>query len=243
MKQRIILVAGVVVIFAAGFYLGETRANRVAYDLNSEPNSAFKPEPALSSGQPSSSPLNIDASESPSSFESQASRRVTMELLQAWGKPKPGRTAELLSALEAVTTVPLTEELLAVLRQILDGGEIDEVDYLLSVIEQREEKSSVAFLTDALDHPDQDVRDRALMACEAVAGTIFSDPEAAKTWAQTWKPNHAVAELFSAKRSAPETSAIAPTQAGPAGAALRNQDESTKLSPAQNPPQKETPEN
>ncbi|PAZ05216.1 MAG: hypothetical protein CAK88_09045 [Verrucomicrobiia bacterium AMD-G2] len=76
-----------------------------------------------------------------------------MDLLQAWGKPKPVRTAELLSALEEVTTVPLTKELLAVMRQILDGREIDEVDYLLSVLEQREEKASVAFLADALDHP------------------------------------------------------------------------------------------
>jgi len=173
MKQRLIFVAGFVVFFAAGLYIGEMRANRNSSEPNTAPNSVSNNESPLSSEKQSLSISVTDTSQSPSSFESQSSRRVTMDLLQAWGKPKPERTAELLSALEEVTTVPLTKELLAVMRQILDGREIDEVDYLLSVLEQREEKASVAFLADALDHPQQDIRDRALMACEAVAGTIF----------------------------------------------------------------------
>ncbi len=242
MKQRLIFVAGFFIIFATGLYIGEMRANRNSSEPNTAPNSASNNESPLSSEKQSLSISVTDTSQSPSSFESQSSRRVTMDLLQAWGKPKPVRTAELLSALEEVTTVPLTKELLAVMRQILDGREIDEVDYLLSVLEQREEKASVAFLADALDHPQQDIRDRALMACEAVAGTIFSDSDAAKTWAQSWEPNPAVTELFSAKPAAPETSTISPTQVGPAGSALRNQADSAKLTPAHEKQQKETPE-
>lgn len=233
MKQRFILVAGMVVIFATGLHLGEMRANRNTSVANAEPNSASKSELPLSSGQQLHSISISDESQPASSFESQASRRVAMALLQAWGKPKPERSAELLSALEEVTTLPLTKELLSVLNQILDGGEIDEVDYLLSVIEQREEKASVAFLIDALDHHQQDVRDRALMACEAVAGEIFSGSDEAKKWARTWKPNPDIRALFSAKPSTQESSTILPPQGGPAGAALRIQGDSIKLSPAQ----------
>lgn len=244
MKQRLILAAGVIIIFAAGLYVGEMRAQKGASAPQTGTTSGSAQSPKiLDDTSIGTKPPAAGAFSSPNaSHESQASHRVAMAILQAFGKPKPERTAELLTALEELTKVPLTKELLDTLRQILDGGEIDEADYVFSLMEQREEKSSVAFLAQSLDHPQKDVRDRALMACEAVAGTIFTDHAAAKIWSQSWKPNPAVAELFSPNSSLPETSTSPHSQSGPMGAALR-QSETNKLSPAQNPPQKETPEN
>jgi hypothetical protein len=245
MKHKVLLAAGVIVIFAAGLYVGDKRAgaSNAGSQSRGEPSTAKTPEKS-GTVQQNAEPLSeTTTAPSRNSYESQASQRVSMAILQAFGKPKPERTAELLTALEELTKVPLTKELIDTLKQILDGGEVDETDYVLSLMEQREEKASVVFLAQALDHSQQDVRDRALMACEAVAGTIFTDHESAKAWSQTWKPDPAVAELFSPKQSPPETSTIPPAKTGPMGAARREQSEDYKLSPAQNPPQKETPEN
>lgn len=245
MKQKILLAAGMIVIFAAGMHWGAWRTKN---DPSPSSNAAAGADQRAGNSSRSSAfdagEVKLDSRENtktPASFESRASQRVSMAILHALGKSKPERTAELLAAIEEVTKVELTQELLATLQQVLDGGEIDEIDYTLSVVEQREEKASVAFLVKALDHRQEDVRQRALMACEAVAGTIFTDPQAAKTWSESWKPNPAVAELFSPKASTPESAPISPKRNGPMAAAQR--EEGTKLSPEQNPPQKETPEN
>ena len=63
-------------------------------------------------------------------------------------------------------------------------------------MEQREEKASVDMLLHAARHENPDVADRALFALEAVAGTVFKNPEEAATWAATWQPDPERAKLF-----------------------------------------------
>lgn len=116
----------------------------------------------------------------------------------------PARTPELLRSLEQWTGTELQPEQVAVFDKIMEQGDYEECAYVLSLFEQREERASVAFLVKQLDHPEQDIRERALMACEAVAGSALPSVEAAKNWAKDWQPDPAVAELFRRSQSADE---------------------------------------
>lgn len=126
-----------------------------------------------------------------------AQQQILHNLHEALLLPKESRTAPLLKALEETTKLPLTKDLLDNMRSIVDEGEIESSHYLLSLMEQREEKASVELLLHAASHQNPDVADRALFALEAVAGTVFKNREEAATWAAAWKPDPARAELFS----------------------------------------------
>jgi hypothetical protein len=123
-------------------------------------------------------------------------QKIIRNLREALLLPKESRTAPLLKALEETTKLPLRKDLLETMRSIVDEGEIESSHYLLSLMEQREEKASVDMLLHAAKHQNPDVADRALFALEAVAGTVFKNLEEAETWAATWKPDPERAKLF-----------------------------------------------
>lgn len=138
----------------------------------------------------------------------------------------PARTPELLRTLEQWTSTELQPEHVAVFQQIMEQGDHEECNYVFSLLEQREEIAGVTFLVKQLDHTDQDIRDRALMACEAMAGRTLSSADDAKQWAKNWTPDPAIAELFRREHAsdAPaETSLIGPRKNSAAKAAEKDQ--------------------
>lgn len=146
-----------------------------------------------------------------------AQRQIILNLREAMLLPKETRIRPLLKALEETTKLPLRKDLLDIMRNIIDEGEIESSQYLLSLMEQREEKASVDMLLHAAKHQNPDISDRALFALEAVAGTVFKNLEEAETWASTWKPDPERAKLFAAGPQAEEESpeAVAPRASGP----------------------------
>ena len=116
-------------------------------------------------------------------------QHLPYELIVAMQGELPSRTPALLSALEKVADKELTPEMLAAMEKILAAGDREECQYLISLLEQREEVASVNFLIKQLEHRDKEVRDRALMACEAVAGQVFQSSDEAVTWSRTWQPD------------------------------------------------------
>ncbi len=110
--------------------------------------------------------------------------------------PKDSRNASLLKALEQTTKLPLSKVLLDKMRLIIDEGEIESSHFVLSLMEQREDKSAVDLLLHAAGHQDPDVADRALFALEAVAGTVFKNRDEAAQWAATWQPDPERVKLF-----------------------------------------------
>jgi len=125
-----------------------------------------------------------------------AQQQILRNLREAMLLTKETRIRPLLNALEETTKLPLRKDLLDAMRSIIDEGEIESSHYLLSLIEQREEKASVDMLLHAAKHQNPDISDRALFGLEAVAGTVFKNLEEATTWAATWQPDPARAKLF-----------------------------------------------
>jgi hypothetical protein len=109
----------------------------------------------------------------------------------------PSRTPALLAELEKLPKSELTADWIRVFDQILRTGDTEECQYLFSLLEQREDVATVAFVSRQLDHENVDIRDRALMACEAMAGQVFESTTQAKTWSRTWMPDPDREKLFS----------------------------------------------
>ena len=141
-----------------------------------------------------------------------AQQQIIRNLREAMLLPKETRIRPLLKALEETTKIPLRKDLLDIMRSIIDEGEVESSHYLLSLMEQREEKASVDMLLHAARHQNPDVADRALFALEAVAGTVFKNLEEATIWAATWQPDPARAKLFAAE---PQTEEESPEATAP----------------------------
>lgn len=125
-----------------------------------------------------------------------AQQQIIRNLRHAMLLPKETRIPPLLKALEETSKLPLSKDLLDTMRSVVDEGEVESSHFLLSLMEQREEKASVDLLLHAASHQNPDVSDRALFALEAVAGTVFKNREEAETWAATWTPDPERAKLF-----------------------------------------------
>lgn len=124
-------------------------------------------------------------------------QKARMERLHnAMRLPKESRIKPLLGALEESGRYPLSQDVVDAMRKIMDEGEAESCHYLLSLLEQREEKPAIDLISHALGHRDHDVADRALFALEAVAGMVFENREKARAWAATWQPNPERIRLF-----------------------------------------------
>jgi hypothetical protein len=130
-----------------------------------------------------------------SSFSSMQNE-IMGDIRNAMLLPKDSRNASLLKALEQTTKLPLSKVLLDKMRLIIDEGEIESSHFVLSLMEQREDKLAVDLLLHAAGHQDPDVADRALFALEAVAGTVFKNRDEAAQWAETWQPGPERVKLF-----------------------------------------------
>jgi len=159
-----------------------------------------------------------------------AQRQIISNLREAMLLPKETRNRPLLKALEETTKMPLRKDLLDIMRGIIDEGEIESSHYLLSLMEQREEKASVDMLLHAAKSQNPDISDRALFALEAVAGTVFKNLEEAETWASTWKPDPERAKLFAAEPQAEDESpeAVAPRAPGPRSTPSKGAEQKTE---------------
>ncbi|MFN9026899.1 MAG: hypothetical protein ACK5VX_11990 [Akkermansiaceae bacterium] len=170
------------------------------------PSGIFDERPNKRRTQETHQPVKADA----------AQQQILRNLREAMLLPKETRIRPLLRALEETTKLPLRKDLLDAMRSIIDEGEIESSHYLLSLMEQREEKASVDMLLHAAKHQNPDISDRALFALEAVAGTVFKNLEEAETWAATWKPDPERAKLFADEPQTEEESpeAVAPRAPG-----------------------------
>ncbi|MES2980908.1 MAG: hypothetical protein V4727_01230 [Verrucomicrobiota bacterium] len=208
--KRIALVVSAIIIFTAGVMWGihmtqpDENANRA--------DSAERNKTASTSTHPEN--FNERANKRRSAETTQtlpgtaAQQQIIRNLRDAMLLPKETRIKPLLKALEETTKLPLNKDLLDTMRSIVDEGEIESSHYLLSLMEQREEKASVDLLLHAASHQNPDVSDRALFALEAVAGTVFKNKEEAQTWAATWKPDPERAKLFAPIEQKEEESPI-----------------------------------
>lgn len=123
--------------------------------------------------------------------------RIPYELTIALQGDVPARTPALLNALEKMLSAEFTPDWAATIDKVLEAGDTEECQYVFSLLEQREDVASVNYLAKLLDHPQEEIRDRALMACEAVAGQVLSSVEHAKNWAISWQPDPEKQKLFS----------------------------------------------
>lgn len=196
MKKTIAITAGVLSIFTAGWLIGKIDnqsggETRPPLSLSSEAT-----DRANSHSLDPATKKNQAALLSPAQLQTQA---LVSEIQAALGEGTAIRKAKLLPILERSTELPLSKELVGALQEVLDAGDMEEGQYVLSLMEQREEKASVAFLVKALDHPQSEIAERALFACEAVGGTVFADANAAREWAVSWQPDPQRAALFAPK--------------------------------------------
>lgn len=122
--------------------------------------------------------------------------RIPQEVLNALQGEAPARTPALLKALEKLSSTEFSPGWAAAIDRVLQGGDMEECQYVFSLMEQREESESVNYLIKQLDHPNEDVRHRAMMACEAVAGQVFNSTELAKAWSRSWSPDPDKQALF-----------------------------------------------
>jgi hypothetical protein len=126
---------------------------------------------------------------------------IMRDIRDAMLLPAESRSTPLLKALERTTALDLSPELLGLMRGIIDEGDLDSSHFILSLMEQREEKSSVDLILHALDNPNPDIADRALFALEAVAGNVFKSRDEATAWAANWQPDQSREKLFSPDNS------------------------------------------
>lgn len=217
--KRIALSVSAIIIFTAGVMWGVRMARPDGMASNAESSATEK-----SASDSNYSGSSVDRSNKRRSPEANqppaadaAQRQIISNLREALLLPKETRTRPLLKALEETTKLPLRKDLLDIMRGIIDEGEIESSHYLLSLMEQREEKASVDMLLHAARHENPDVADRALFALEAVAGTVFKNPEEAATWAATWQPDPERAKLFAPEALTVEESpdGTAPRAPGP----------------------------
>lgn len=188
MQRRLTLSLAAVAVFGAGWWAAQWRP------AVSTENRAAGEEITANAKPP------IPSESSPRSARTTARESTAKVTTEVWQLVRhneaPARTPELLRELERWTGTELQADQVAVFENIMEQGDYEECAYVLSLFEQREEPASVAFLIKQLDHPDQDIRERALLACEAVAGSTFSSADDARRWAKNWQPDPAVADLF-----------------------------------------------
>lgn len=206
------LLVAAVVIFAAGWGTARLWNVNSVHHVSSEIGAK---EPGL---PPLSSTL-IDRSQRAAPVNSLETATTEINL---WLKSReaPERSPELLRALEQWTDKDLQPLHLEVFNEIMEQGDYEECSYVMSLLEQREEPASVGFLAKQLNHPKQEIRDRALMACEAVAGTVFSSQEQAQYWAKQWQADPSIVELFRQNMRSDENAENQPI--GPRTRALEN---------------------
>jgi hypothetical protein len=141
--------------------------------------------------------------------------RVAVEtLMQAIQQSAPERSVALMGSLESLALEDFSPALWSAFEQIMNDANIEECHYLLSVMEQREDLAAVRFLLKHLQHPDEDIRDRVLIACESIAGQLFSSQEEVQAWAQEWQPDADRQRLFLQRQqdqSAPSARPIGPS--------------------------------
>jgi hypothetical protein len=148
------------------------------------------------------------------SVNSVRSRVAVEALMQAIQQSAPERSLALIDSLESLALEDFSPALWSAFEQIMNDAHIEECHYLLSIMEQREELAAVKFLLKHLKHPDEDIRDRVLFACESVAGQLFSSQEEVQAWAQEWQPDIDRQRLFLQRQqdqSAPSARPIGPS--------------------------------
>ncbi len=215
--KRIVLSVSAIIIFTVGVMWGVHMARPDDKASNAESSgwkSAVSGESDGGSSNERSNKRRSQETNQPPAADA-AQRQIISNLREAVLLPKETRTRPLLKALEETTKLPLRKDLLDIMRGIVDEGEIESSNYLLSLMEQREEKASVEMLLHAAKHQNPDVADRALFALEAVAGTVFKNLEEAETWAATWQPDPERAKLFAPEPQAVEESPDAPAPRAP----------------------------
>lgn len=144
------------------------------------------------------------------------SRRVTphgvtrSELKSAMQQELPARTPNMLKLLEELQREPFDQELRSIYQSIFDQGNLNESHAAMSLLEQREERDSVRFLASLLRHSDEQIRHRAWMACEAIAGQTMKSDEEITAWAESWNPDPAIQELMTSQQETMVPSATVP---------------------------------
>jgi hypothetical protein len=190
MKRRLIIGCAAIALFCAGWW---------AARFQPAPHSQGSEAGTLAANGAAATVQGVAVSDQRRDSGDDRTKLIQSELRAALQGAAPERSPALLAALEKLTTTELTSDVVAVLDRIMEGGDIDECHYLLSVMEQKEDRDSVRFLVKQLNHPDADIRDRALIACESVAGDIFESPEQAREWAEHWTPDPQRQALFSGR--------------------------------------------
>lgn len=188
MQRGLILSLAAVALFGAGWWAANVQRASSPETMAAAREITTAARPSVSTN-PSARAVRAEAKDAPAQVMSEVWQLIR-------NSDAPARTPELLRSLEQWTGTELQPGQVAVFEKIMEQGDYEECSYVLSLFEQREELASVAFLVKQLDHPDQDIRERALMACESVAGTTFSSADDAKQWSKNWQPDPAVAELF-----------------------------------------------
>lgn len=188
MKRSAQYAAAAVAIFAAGWWAARNTARQgqgnVASHSDARPRNADLPQAA---------PVVSNVANSLQGSHT----AIPQGLLGVLHDSPPSRTPALLAELEKLPKSELTADWIRVFDQILRTGDTEECQYLFSLLEQREDVATVAFVSRQLDHENVDIRDRALMACEAMAGQVFESTTQAKTWSRTWMPDPDREKLFS----------------------------------------------
>lgn len=193
-----VLAMGVLLIFIAGIYFGKNFQNNHAEEPQTAKGQKSLPHETSATSANAARSASISAAQKKSGDPIEPAVQAVLEKIhQAKNLPDGSRTTPLLKALEDTTKLPLTKELLDEFSSIISDGEIESSNYILSILEQREEKSSVDFLLQVSANNNQDVAQRALFALEAVAGTVFPNRDAAVAWAATWVSDPERAKLFS----------------------------------------------
>lgn len=127
---------------------------------------------------------------------SRAEADVWQVVRSALENQAPARSPQLLGALESMQSTDLHPELLEVYRTIMDDGDVNECYAVFSMLEQREEREGVSFMVSLLDHPNEEIRQRAWMACESIAGKTMKNRQEMALWAQAWQPDPQVQKLM-----------------------------------------------
>lgn len=111
----------------------------------------------------------------------------------------PARTPRLLRALEEMQGYEFDHDLQKACQVIFDQGDLVECNVVFSLLEQREEVRSVRFLASLVSHTDEEIKHRAWMACEALAGQTMATQDDISAWAASWTPNAEIKELMQPK--------------------------------------------
>jgi hypothetical protein len=193
--KKIALPVSAIIIFTAGVMWGVHMASpdEIATIAGSSPNR-----------KPTTKSIRINtANDKPNkkrpglSEKATTQHQIIADLRAAMCMPQEARIKPLLKSLEETSKISLGKDLAEIMRSIVDEGELESTQYLMSLLEQREEKAAIDLLLHAAEHEDRDISDRALFALEAVAGTVFKTKNEAATWAASWQPDPDRVKLFS----------------------------------------------